>query len=254
MRGLSGRVAVVTGGGKGIGAAVATRLAEEGARVAVLDLKQEFTTEVVDRIAAAGGDARGYAADVSLEDSVSAAFEALTADFGHGAEILVNNAGITQDSLLHKMTVDQWDRVMAVHLRGTFLCTQAAQRAMVPEKRGRIVNLSSTAALGNRGQANYSAAKAGIQGFTKTASLELGRYGITVNAIAPGFIVSDMTKAAAEGLKMPWEEFEAMQVSRIAIGRGGTPEDVAALAAFLASDDASFITGQVVYLTGQPRT
>jgi 3-oxoacyl-[acyl-carrier protein] reductase len=254
MRGISGRVAVVTGAGRGIGAAVAKRLAEEGASVAVLDLTLENTEESVAEIVAAGGEARGYACDVADEDSVAAAFVAIADGFGRGAGILVNNAGITQDAMLHKMTVAQWDRVMAVHLRGSFLCTRAAQLQMVPDRWGRIINLSSTAALGNRGQSNYSAAKAGLQGFTKTVSLELGRFGITVNAIAPGFIISEMTRAAAASMKLDWPEFEAQQVSRISVGRGGTPEDVAGLAAFLASDDASFITGQVVYLTGQPRT
>lgn len=253
MRGLNGRVAVVTGAGRGIGAAVAERFADEGARIAVLDLTVDNTADTVATITATGAEARGYACDVADEQSVAAAFDAIAEDFAQGCGILVNNAGITQDSMLHKMTVEQWDRVMAVHLRGTFLCTRAAQRQMVPSSWGRVVNLSSTAALGNPGQANYSAAKAGLQGFTKTAALELGRFGITVNAIAPGFIVSEMTRAAAASLKVDWDEFEALQVSRICVGRGGTPEDVGGLAAFLASDDASFITGQVVYLTGQPR-
>jgi 3-oxoacyl-[acyl-carrier protein] reductase len=253
MQGLNERIVVVTGGGQGIGAAFATRFAAEGSKVAVLDLSEDRTQSIVDRIRASGGTAYGYACDVSDHSAVESAFAALTADLG-GPDILINNAGITQDSMLHKMSVEQWDRVMGVHLRGTFLCTQAAQRSMVKKGWGRVVNLSSTAALGNRGQANYSAAKAGLQGFTKTAALELGRYGITVNAIAPGFIISEMTRAAAEGLKVSWDEFEALQVSRICLGRGGTPEDVAGLAAFLASDDASFITGQVLYLTGHPRT
>jgi 3-oxoacyl-[acyl-carrier protein] reductase len=252
VEGIEGRVAVVTGAGKGIGAAIASRLAREGARVAVVDLSEEQGKDTVQAIEEGGGVARPYACDVSDEAAVDRAFDAITRDLG-GVAILVNNAGITQDTLLFKMTVSQWDAVMAVHLRGTFLCTRAAQRLMVPAEWGRVINLSSTAALGNRGQSNYSAAKAGVQGLTKTMALELGRYGITANAIAPGFIVTDMTRAAAESMKMSWDDFLAAQTARICLGRGGTPHDVAGLAAFLASNDASFITGQVLYLTGQPR-
>lgn len=252
MRGISGRRAVVTGGGKGIGAAIALRLAEEGAHVAVLDLSEEMGLPTVKEIERRGGRSIAVACDVSDETAVLSAFDTVNGQLG-GTDILINNAGVTRDGMMFKMTVDQWDTVMAVHLRGMFLCAREAQKTMGANNWGRIVNLSSTAALGNRGQANYSAAKAGVQGFTKTAAIELGRFGITVNSIAPGFIVTDMTRAAAKSLNQSWEDYERTLVSRIALGRGGTPEDVAGLAAFLASDDASFITGQVIYLTGQPR-
>jgi 3-oxoacyl-[acyl-carrier protein] reductase len=254
VRGINGRRAVVTGGGRGIGAAIAKRLAAEGAHVAVLDLSEEAAAPTVEAIVGEGGRSVAIACDVSDESLVVRAFEQVNDALGGGPDILINNAGITKDAMLFKMTVEQWDAVQAVHLRGTFLCTREAQKTMVSGGWGRVVNLSSTSALGNRGQANYSTAKAGVQGFTKTAAIELGRYGITVNAIAPGFIVTDMTRAAAESLGQSWEEYEKATVARIAVGRGGTPEDVAGLTAFLASEDASFITGQVIYLTGQPRT
>ena len=167
--------------------------------------------------------------------------------------ILVNNAGILRDNLLFKMTVDDWDAVMGVHLRGAFLMSRAAQRHMIEAGWGRIVNLSSTSALGNRGQANYAAAKAGMQGFTKTLAIELGRYGVTVNAIAPGFIESEMTIGTAARIGVPFEDLKAAMVKEIPVGRAGTPDDVSAAVAYFVRDDAAFVSGQVLYVAGGPR-
>lgn len=178
------RTAIVTGAARGIGAAVAKRLASDGHAVAVIDLDEAACAATVDAITAAGGKAVAIGADVSDEQAVAAAFERIVAELG-APTILVNNAGIIRDNMLFKMSVADWDSVMGVHLRGAFLMARAAQQHMVEAKFGRIVNLSSTSALGNRGQANYSAAKAGMQGFTKTLAIELGKFGVTANAIAP---------------------------------------------------------------------
>lgn len=252
MRGLAGRTVVVTGGAQGIGAAIATRLADEGMRVAILDLSGERCALTVENIETLGGEAASFVCDVADEASVEETFGAIVAEF-QTVDMLVNNAGITRDALLFKMSVQDWDVVMGVHLRGAFLCTRAAQRSMVAQKFGKIVNVSSTAALGNRGQSNYSAAKAGVQGLTKTMAIELGKYNINVNAVAPGFIVTDMTRAAASANGQDFDSFTAEAVSRIALGRPGYPEDVANVTSYLLSEDASFLTGQVLYVTGQPR-
>jgi len=167
--------------------------------------------------------------------------------------VLINNAGVIRDNLLFKMTDDDWELVMAVHLRGAFLCSRAVQQHMVNAGWGRIVSLSSTSALGNRGQANYAAAKAGIQGFTKTLAIELGRFGITANAVAPGFIVTDMTAATAARVGMDFEDFQKAAVSSIPVGRAGRPEDIAHTVSFLVSDGAGFVSGQVIYVAGGPR-
>jgi 3-oxoacyl-[acyl-carrier protein] reductase len=166
--------------------------------------------------------------------------------------VLVNNAGVIRDNLLFKMSDDDWDTVMGVHLRGAFLMSRAAQKHMVGQGFGRIISLSSSSALGNRGQANYSTAKAGLQGFTKTLAIELGQFGITVNAIAPGFIVTDMTAATAARVGMDFGEFQAAAATRIPVRRVGQPEDVANVASFLASDGAGFVSGQVIYVAGGP--
>lgn len=192
MTGVQGRCAVVTGAAQGIGAAVARHLAAHGARVAVVDVEAEATAVVVEAILAAGGSAIGLEADVSNEGQVGKAFEQVAAEFG-GVDILVNNAGVLRDNLIFKMSVGDWDTVMNVHLRGAFLCARAAQKLMVAARYGRIINMSSSAALGNRGQVNYSAAKAGLQGLTKTLAIELGPFGVTANSIAPGFIETAMT-------------------------------------------------------------
>ena len=246
------RTAIVTGAARGIGASVARRLCRDGITVAVLDLDEGACQAVVDELRSAGGTAHGFAADVSDEASVEAAVAEISRSMGPPL-ILVNNAGILRDNLLFKMTVDDGDAVMGVHLRGAFLMSRAAQRHMIEAGWGRIVNLSSTSALGNRGQANYAAAKAGMQGFTKTLAIELGRYGVTVNAIAPGFIESEMTIGTAARIGVTFEDLKAAMVKEIPVGRAGTPDDVSAAVAYFVRDDASFVSGQVLYVAGGPR-
>lgn len=248
----SGRVAIVTGGGRGIGEAISKRLAAEGYPVGVLDMDVEAAEATAADITAAGGVAAAVAANVADEESVGAAVERVAETLG-APTILINNAGVLRDAMLFKMTVDQWDTVMSVHLRGAFLMTKATQKYMVEAKFGRVVSMSSTAALGNRGQANYSTAKAGLQGFTKTAAIELGPFGVTVNTIAPGFIVSEMTKAAAEGRGLTLEEFIDLRSKELPVRRVGYPEDVADLVNYLVSEGAGFLSGQVIYLAGGPR-
>jgi len=245
------RVAIVTGGARGIGAAAARRLAADGLSVAVLDLKEGDCGATVDAISAAGGRALAVGADVSDASQVAAAVDQVAAELGPPA-VLVNNAGVLRDNLLFKMTEDDWDTVLGVHLRGSFLMSRAAQKHMVDQHFGRIINLSSSSALGNRGQANYSAAKAGLQGFTKTLAIELGQFGITANAIAPGFIVTDMTAATAARVGMDFEDFQQAAAGRIPVRRVGQPEDIAHAVSFLASDGAGFVSGQVIYIAGGP--
>lgn len=249
MAGVQDRVALVTGGAQGIGAAIAHRLAAGGARVAVLDLNEAAAQATADGITAAGGTAIGLGADVSRADQVEAAVECTVAELG-GLQILVNNAGVLRDNLLFKMSEDDWDLVMNVHLKGAFLCSRAAQKHMVAAKYGRIVNMSSTSALGNRGQSNYSTAKAGLQGLTKTLAIELGPFGVTANAIAPGFIETAMTKATAERIGTTIEEMRAAVAGAVPVRRGGVPDDIANTAAFFAAEEAGYITGQVIYVDG----
>ena len=246
------RTAVVTGAARGIGAAIAARLAADGHRVAVLDLREEDTAATVEAINNSGGKAVGVGADVSDADAVAAAVGRIAAELGPPT-ILVNNAGILRDNLLFKMTGTDWDAVMGVHLRGAFLMSRAVQAHQVQAQWGRIVNLSSTSALGNRGQANYAAAKAGLQGFTKTLAIELGRYNVTVNAIAPGFIETDMTRATAERVGVPYADFVAHAAAEIPVGRPGAPADIAAAASFFVREEASFVSGQVLYVAGGPK-
>jgi 3-oxoacyl-[acyl-carrier protein] reductase len=246
------RVAVVTGAARGIGAAVARRLAKDGNAVAVIDLEEGACAGTVQAITDDGGKAIAVGCDVSRADQVEAAVERVVAELGRPA-ILVNNAGIIRDNMLFKMTDDDWDAVMAVHLRGAFLMSRACQKYMTEDGFGRIVNLSSTSALGNRGQANYSAAKAGMQGFTKTLAIELGKFGVTANAIAPGFIETDMTAATAERVGVDFEEFKKLNAAAIPVQRTGKPEDVAAAASFFCGDEAGFVSGQVLYVAGGPR-
>jgi 3-oxoacyl-[acyl-carrier protein] reductase len=246
------RTAIVTGAARGIGAAVAKRLAADGLAVAVLDLDENACSAVVSGIEAAGGRALAVGVDVSDEAAVAAAVERVAAELG-APTVLVNNAGIIRDNLLFKMTVDDWDAVMNVHLRGSFLMTRACQKHMVEATFGRVVNLSSTSALGNRGQVNYSAAKAGLQGFTKTLAIELGKFGVTANAIAPGFIATDMTKATAERMGITFDQFLEGAAKEIPVGRVGQPEDIAATASFLVSEGAGFDSGQVIYVAGGPK-
>jgi 3-oxoacyl-[acyl-carrier protein] reductase len=247
MSRYEGRVAVVTGGARGIGAAIAKRLADEGASVAVLDLDEDSAARTAEGLGAA--KAVGLACNVGDAPSVEAAVDGVVEQLGK-VDILVNNAGVTRDNLLFKMSEDDWDAVMNVHLRGSFLMSRAAQKHMVAQKYGKILNLSSVSALGNRGQANYSAAKMGLQGFTRTLAIELGPYGVNVNAIAPGFIVTDMTDATARRVGMEPEDYRKAAAGATPVRRVGYPEDIAATAAFLCSDEASYITGQTLYVDG----
>jgi 3-oxoacyl-[acyl-carrier protein] reductase len=246
------RVAIVTGAARGIGAAVAKRLAKDGYAVAVIDLDESNCKDTVGAIESEGGKAIGVGADVSNAEQVAAAVQRVADELGPPT-VLVNNAGITRDNLLFKMTESDWDAVLGVHLRGAFLMSREAQKHMTEQGFGRIVNLSSTSALGNRGQANYAAAKAGMQGFTKTLAIELGKFGITVNAIAPGFIETDMTAATAERVGVPFEDFKKAAAATIPVARVGQPEDIAATASFFIRDEASFVSGQVIYVAGGPR-
>ena len=246
------RVAIVTGAARGLGAAIAMRLAEDGLSVAVVDLDETTAKSTVNRIEAAGGSAIAVAADVSDAKAVEAAVSRVTTELG-APTVLVNNAGITRDQLLFKMAESDWDPVMDVHVKGAFLMARAAQRHMVDARWGRIVNLSSTAALGNRGQANYSAAKAALQGLTKTLAIELGGFGVTVNCVAPGFIASEMTRATAARLGRDWDEYIRERAAGIPVGRTGLPEDVAQAVSFFVDAKSGFVTGQVLYVAGGPR-
>ena len=246
------RVAVVTGAARGIGAATAKRLSADGFAVAVLDLDPAQCGETVAAIEKDGGRALAVAVDVSDAARVEAAFATVVAALG-APTVLVNNAGITRDNLLFKMTEEDWDSVLGVHLRGAFLMSREAQKHMTKAGWGRIVNLSSTSALGNRGQANYSAAKAGMQGFTKTLAIELGPFGVTVNAIAPGFIVTEMTQATAQRVGVDFEEWKKTAAERAATRSVGAPEDIAAAVSYFVRDEARFVAGQVLYVAGGPR-
>ncbi|MFE0192585.1 3-oxoacyl-ACP reductase FabG [Streptomyces sp. NPDC058989] len=245
------RVAIVTGAARGIGAATAVRLAAEGRAVAVLDLDEAACKDTVEKITAAGGKAIAVGCDVSDAEQVEAAVTRVASELG-APTVLVNNAGVLRDNLLFKMSETDWDTVMNVHLRGAFLMSRACQKHMVDAGFGRIVNLSSSSALGNRGQANYSTAKAGLQGFTKTLAIELGKFGVTANAVAPGFIVTDMTAATAERVGMDFEDFQAAAATQIPVQRVGRPDDIANAIAFFTGDAAGFVSGQVMYVAGGP--
>src|SRR3982075_1906052 len=247
-----GRVALITGGARGIGAATAARLAEDGAAIAIADLDGAGAEATAKEIAAAYDvPAMGLKTDVSQAAEVDRTVAQIVERLG-SLDILVNNAGVTRDNLIHKMTDEDWDLVTAVHLRGAFLCSRAAQREMVKRNWGRIINLSSVSALGNRGQTNYSTAKAGLQGMARTLAIELGRYNITVNAIAPGFIETAMTRQTAERMGMDFEQFKQGAASQIPVQRIGQPDDIAAAVAYLASEEAGFVSGQTLYVRGGP--
>ena len=248
---MTDRIAIVTGSARGIGAATARRLAADGMAVAVLDLDEAACAGTVKEIADAGGRAVAVGADVSKSEQVKSAVERVAAELGEPT-VLVNNAGVIRDNLLFKMTEDDWDTVLGVHLRGAFLMSRAAQKHMVDQRFGRIINLSSSSALGNRGQANYAAAKAGMQGFTKTLAIELGQFGITANAVAPGFIATDMTAATAARVGMEFDVFQKAAATQIPVRRIGQPDDVAHVVSFLASEGAGFVSGQVIYVAGGP--
>lgn len=245
------RVALVTGGGRGIGAATVLRFAREGAAVVVSDVDEGPAEEVASQIRQEGGRALAVACDVRDRGQVEAMVQRAVETFGR-LDFLVTCAGIIRDNLIHKMTDDDWDAVIDTHLRGTFLCAQAAQRVMVPQRYGKMVFLSSTSALGNRGQTNYSAAKAGIQGMARTLAIELGPFNINVNAVAPGFIETRMTRSVAERTGVDYEELKKAAAERTPLRRVGQPEDVAGVIAFLCSEDASYVTGQVIYVRGGP--
>jgi 3-oxoacyl-[acyl-carrier protein] reductase len=247
----SPRVAVVTGSARGIGAAIAVRLGRDGYAVGVLDLDAAACTDTVKAIEAEGGRALAVAADVTNSTQVEAAVAQLVETLG-APTVLVNNAGVLRDNLLFKMSEQDWDTVLDVHLKGSFLMSRAVQGFMTQAGWGRIVNLSSISAQGNRGQANYSAAKAGLQGFTKTLAIELGKFGVTVNAIAPGMIVTDMTAGTAARLGLSFEEFQRIAAEQIPVGRVGHPEDIAHAVSFLVHPDSGFISGEVIYVAGGP--
>jgi len=243
------RVALVTGAAGGIGAATATRLATEGATVVALDRDLDAGRLVADGIVTAGGTAWAVAADVSQKDDVERAVAEVVERHGR-IDVLVNNAGITRDDLLFRMTEEDWDAVIDVNLKSVFLCTQAAQKHMVKAGSGAVVSLSSRSARGNRGQANYAAAKAGIKGLTSTMALELGPFGIRANAVAPGYIATDMTRATARRQGLDPDDLERTTAERTPLRRVGQPEDVASVVAFLASDDARHVTGQTLAIDG----
>lgn len=249
---FTGRVAFITGASRGIGKAILERLAEEGAKVSFIDVNEEALAQTTSELKEKGYEVLSKVASVTDREQVETAIQETVNHYG-SLDILVNNAGVIRDNLLFKMTDSDWDTVMDVHLKGAFYATRAAQKFMVEQKYGRIINISSTSALGNRGQANYSTAKAGIQGFTKTLAIELGKFGITANAIAPGFIETDMTKQTAERLGISFEQLIQASVSQIPVGRSGKPEDIANAVAFFADERSSFVNGQVLYVAGGPR-
>lgn len=249
---FAGRTAFITGGSRGIGKGIALRLAEEGAKVAIIDINVEALNETTSELKEKGYVVFAKQANVANREEVEEAVDAVASAFG-SIDILVNNAGIIRDNMLFKMTDDDWEQVMDVHLKGSFYAARAAQKYMVEQRFGRIINISSTSALGNRGQANYATAKAGLQGFTKTLAIELGKFGITVNAVAPGFIETEMTKATAERIGMDYEDFVKASVSQIPVGRSGKPADIANAIAFFADERSSFVNGQVIYVAGGPK-
>jgi 3-oxoacyl-[acyl-carrier protein] reductase len=243
---FQGKTALVTGGARGIGAATAKRFADEGATVVIADFDKAAAEETA---AAIGGVA--VACDVTSRTDVEGAVAAAV-EHGGTLDMLVTCAGIIRDNLLYKMSDEDFDAVIDTHLKGTFYAVRAAQKQMVEQKRGKMVLISSTSALGNRGQTNYATAKAGLQGMAKTLAIELGPFGVNVNCVAPGFIATDMTRQTAERVGVPFEQFQEYAAKEIPLRRVGEPEDVAATIAYLCSDDAGFVSGQVIYVRGGP--
>ena len=250
---LEKKVVVVTGAGRGIGKAIAIRFAEEGARVVVNDIDLAYAENVAERLKKAGWEALAIKADVSQWHEVALMFKVVERRFG-GVDILVNNAGVRRDNPLHKLSEDSWDSVIAVQLTGGFNCARAAQKYMVKQNYGKIVNLSSPvpASLGERGQTSYASASAAVAGFTKALALELGRYNVNVNCIAPDFIDTEMTRNTARREGMYLDDLKRFAVAQIPLGRMGTVEDVANVALFLVSDESGFISGQVICVKGGP--
>ena len=249
---FEGRVAFVTGGSRGIGKGIVQLFAEEGAKVAFIDLNEEALAETTNELREKGYEVYSKVANVTDSRQVEQAVKEVHDTFG-SVDILVNNAGVIRDNMLFKMTESDWQTVMDVHLKGSFNAAKAAQKYMVEQKYGRIINISSTSALGNRGQANYAAAKAGLQGFTKTLAIELGRYGITANSVAPGFIETEMTKETAARIGISFDDLVKHSVSSIPVGRSGKPADIANAVAFFADEKSSFVNGQVIYVAGGPK-
>ncbi|WP_044896524.1 beta-ketoacyl-ACP reductase [Bacillus alveayuensis] len=249
---FQGRVAFVTGGSRGIGKGIVELFAEEGAKVAFIDLNEEALRDTTMQLKEKGYDVFSKVVNVTDREQVEKTVKEVVDTFG-SIDILVNNAGVIRDNLLFKMTDSDWETVMDVHLKGSFYCARAAQKYMVERKYGRIINISSTSALGNRGQANYAAAKAGIQGFTKTLAIELGPFGITTNAVAPGFIETEMTKETARRIGISFEELINASVANIPVRRSGKPADIANAVAFFADEKSSFVNGQVLYVAGGPK-
>jgi 3-oxoacyl-[acyl-carrier protein] reductase len=243
-------VAVVTGAAQGIGAATARRLAADGMNVALLDLQDEKVKAIAEDLRGAGHEALAFRCDVTSEHDVEAAFKEI-GETWERVDVLVSNAGVTRDNLIFRMGPDDWDLVIATHLRGGYLTARAAQRFMVKQRSGALIFISSRAALGNRGQSNYSAAKAGLQGLARTLAIELGPFGITSNAIAPGFIDTDMTRAIIEKTSQSWEDLTKDVLGKNSVKRLGIPDDIAGTVSFLASKDATYLTGQVLYVMGR---
>ena len=249
---FDGKVAFVTGGSRGIGKGIVELFAEEGAKVAFIDLNEEALSQTTSELKENGYEVYSKVANVTDAEQVENAVKEVYETFG-SVDVLVNNAGVIRDNLLFKMTDSDWQTVMDVHLKGSFNAARAVQKYMVEQKYGRIINISSTSALGNRGQANYAAAKAGLQGFTKTLAIELGKYGITANSVAPGFIETEMTKETAARIGIPFEHLIQASVANIPVGRSGKPADIANAVAFFADEKSSFVNGQVIYVAGGPK-
>lgn len=258
MSRFSEKTAIVTGGAQGIGRTVSSLMAREGATVGIFDMNIDRARQTAEElnaeasVQAASGRVLAFECDVTNDEAVASAASHLAAE-AVGIHVLVNNAGITRDNLLFKMNRTEWDTVITANLTSMFVCSQVAQAYMVEQRYGKIVNLSSRSALGNRGQANYAAAKAGVQGFTATLAIELGRYNINVNAVAPGFIATEMTDATARRVGKDPDEYQHEVAARTPLGRVGRPDEVASVIAFLASEESSYVSGQTIYINGGAR-